>query len=171
MTKEEIKQAYSMTDVIGRYGFRPNRSGFIRCPFHHGDNDASLKIYKDSFFCFGCGASGDIFDFVMRMDNVSFKEAFYSLGGSYDHDKTRKERRYARRDFEIAKITQKKNILTDSEIEFSWLSPYLTALVCAEKELEPLSDAWCLVEKEITKTYARWMELWEEVSEKRQNKT
>ena len=44
-------------------------------PFHYGDHTASLKIYKDSFYCFGCGASGDIFDFVMRMERCDFKTA------------------------------------------------------------------------------------------------
>lgn len=163
MTKEEIKQSYSMADIVERYGFRPDRSGFIKCPFHKGDNHASLKIYKDSFYCFGCGVSGDIFKFVMLMDNVPFRDAFISLGGTYDHAKTEKERRRIKRDFEIEKLKRNQNTVTDDEIEFSWLSPYLTALVCAEKKLEPMSDAWCMVETEITEVYARWLDLWEEV--------
>lgn len=81
MTKEEIKQTVSMTELVGRYGFRPTRTGFICCPFHDGDRQASLKIYKDNFHCFGCGANGDIFSFVQRMDGISFKEAFRKLGG------------------------------------------------------------------------------------------
>ncbi len=43
MTVEEIKETYSMRDVVGRYGFQPNHRGFISCPFHHGDRQASLK--------------------------------------------------------------------------------------------------------------------------------
>lgn len=83
MTKEELKNTYSMKDVIGKYGLFPNRAGFVSCPFHYGDHTASLKIYKDSFYCFGCGASGDIFDFVMRMERCDFKTAFGILGGTY----------------------------------------------------------------------------------------
>ena len=49
MTKEELKNTYSMKDVIGKYGLFPNRAGFVSCPFHYGDHTASLKIYKDSF--------------------------------------------------------------------------------------------------------------------------
>ena len=52
MDKDEIKQMYSMMDVIQRYGFHPNRAGFICCPFHTGDRTASMKIYPDSFYCF-----------------------------------------------------------------------------------------------------------------------
>lgn len=80
MTSEEIKEKYSMRDIVERYGLRPNRAGFITCPFHLGDRTPSMKIYKGDFHCYACGANGDIFDFVMRMDGSSFKEAFQSLG-------------------------------------------------------------------------------------------
>lgn len=42
-----------------------------------------MKIYDRDFYCFGCGAHGDIFTFVMRMERCSFKEAFQRLGGIY----------------------------------------------------------------------------------------
>ena len=58
MTSEEIKKAYSMRDVLARYGIQPDRAGFIRCPFHK-EKTASMKIYQDSYYCFGCGAAGD----------------------------------------------------------------------------------------------------------------
>lgn len=81
MTSEEIKAKYSMRDILAKYGIQPNRSGFICCPFHKGDREASMKIYGDSYYCFGCGASGDIFSFVERMEGCGFKDAFYALGG------------------------------------------------------------------------------------------
>ena len=81
MTKEEIKDLYSMKDILERYGLpQPNRAGFICCPFHK-EKTASMKIYKKDFHCFGCGANGDIFTFVMLMDGLTFKEAFKELGG------------------------------------------------------------------------------------------
>ena len=83
MDKETIKQQNSMRDVLSRYGMVPNRAGFINCPFHPKDRTASMKIYKDSYYCFGCGATGDIFTFVQSMDNCDFKEAFTILGGTY----------------------------------------------------------------------------------------
>lgn len=88
MIVEDIKNQYSMADIANLYGFTPNRSDFIKCPFHSGDRTASLKIYKDSFHCFGCGANGDIFKFVQLMDDCDFKTAFYKLGGTYKKDKT-----------------------------------------------------------------------------------
>ena len=82
MDKETIKQQYSMRDVLSRYGMIPNRAGFIQCPFHN-ERTASMKIYKYSYYCFGCGATGDIFTFVQNMDNCDFKTAFGILGGTY----------------------------------------------------------------------------------------
>ena len=84
MTREQIKDKYHMADILQRYNLKANRAGFIRCPFHTGDNSPSLKIYKDDFHCFSCGAHGDIFSFVQRMENVGFKEAFQILGGIYE---------------------------------------------------------------------------------------
>ena len=86
MTSEEIKSRYSMRDIVGQYGFHPNRSGFISCPFHQGDRDPSMKIYDNSYYCFACGAHGDIFDFVSQMDGLTFREAFLSLGGTYEKE-------------------------------------------------------------------------------------
>lgn len=85
MTSEEIKQTYSMRDILNKCGLpQPNRSGFIQCPFHKGDREASMKIYDKDFNCFGCGANGDIFTFIEMFYGISFKEAFRMLGGGYD---------------------------------------------------------------------------------------
>lgn len=82
MTKEEIKETYSMRDVAARYGLVPNRSGILPCPFHQ-ERDPSMKLYEKDFHCFACGANGDIFTFVQMMDDVDFKTAFQTLGGEY----------------------------------------------------------------------------------------
>lgn len=148
MTADEIKSQYSMRDIVSRYGFQPNRAGFISCPFHKGDRTASMKIYKDSFNCFGCGANGDIFTFIQRMDNCDFKTAFYSLGGTYEKPtdssklaiyrlKKAKENRLKKEERLRAKI-QLNNMLIG--IYVIWL-----------KKLEPLSDAWCDCMNEYTK--------------------
>ena len=49
MTKDEIKEQYSMRDIVEQYDFHPNRAGFISCPFHSGDRTPSMKIYKKTF--------------------------------------------------------------------------------------------------------------------------
>lgn len=143
MDSEEIKQAKSMRDVLELYGLHPNRAGFICCPFHK-EKTASLKIYKDSFYCFGCGASGDIFKFVERMEGVSFKDAFLMLGGDYP-DK-RKESDFARRmkqyHFEKQREMERKQRAALEEKRRKngdLIDKYRDAMNAAE----PLSDAWC----------------------------
>jgi DNA primase len=83
MTVEEIKEQYSIRDILSKYGISVNRAGFCSCPFHSGDRTPSMKIYKDSYHCFACGANGDIFSFIQKIDNCDFKTAFKSLGGTY----------------------------------------------------------------------------------------
>lgn len=56
MTRDEIKEMYNMRDVLALYRLQPDRKGFIHCPFHRGDRDASMKIYDRDFHCFACGA-------------------------------------------------------------------------------------------------------------------
>lgn len=88
MTSGEIKEMYSMRDILTRYGLQPNQKGFIHCPFHRGDRDASMKIYDRDFHCFACGAHGDIFSFIMLMECCDFKDAFHLLGGEYEKKPT-----------------------------------------------------------------------------------
>lgn len=76
-----VKELVRLTDVLARYNLTPNRAGFLHCPFHGGDRDASLKIYPatDSWYCFGCGEGGDVIDFVAKMERCSFTEALKKL--------------------------------------------------------------------------------------------
>lgn len=140
MTSEDIKKQRSMLSVIEGYGFHPNRAGFISCPFHSGDRQASMKIYKDSFYCFGCGASGDIFDFVQKMDDCSFKEAFFLLGGTYDGPS------YASR-LAIYRAQKARETREREERRRRQLVEHNNMLIdiyrASVARSEPLSDEWC----------------------------
>lgn len=83
-TAAQIKSALTMQAVAERYGFTPNRAGFIPCPFHEGDNTASLKLYPDGrgWCCFGCGKGGDVIKFVQYLFNINFAQAVVRL--NYD---------------------------------------------------------------------------------------
>lgn len=74
---QEIRERVTMRAAAEFYGFTQNHSGCIRCPFHMGDNQASLHIYPGAggFCCFGCGAKGSVIDFVMLLFDCSFSEA------------------------------------------------------------------------------------------------
>ena len=85
-TAEIIKQSLSMQEVAEKYGFYPNRAGFVQCPFHTGDHTASLKVYTEKgggFYCFGCKAHGSVIDFVMRLFDCSFQTAMERLNSDF----------------------------------------------------------------------------------------
>ena len=138
MTSEEIKKTYSMRDIIARYGMQTNRAGFIRCPFHK-EKTASMKIYKDSYYCFGCGASGDIFDFVQAMDHLAFKEAFLSLGGSYEKEtfRDRAARYHAQKE---RQLRQKRNDELEAKRKLN--QDLIDIYRDWYQKSEPFSDTW-----------------------------
>lgn len=73
---KEIRERVSIMEVLSYYNLRPNRNGFINCPFHAGDRDASLKVYKDNtWHCFGCHKYGSVIDFVMETERMDFRQA------------------------------------------------------------------------------------------------
>ncbi|NBB76241.1 MAG: DNA primase [Bacteroidetes bacterium] len=87
--KEEIRAASDIVDVVGDYvKLKKSGSGFVGlCPFHDEKTPSfhvtpRLGIYK----CFGCGESGDVFNFVMEMEGVSFPESLRTLAERYGID-------------------------------------------------------------------------------------
>lgn len=82
---QEIKDRVRISDVLSLYHLEPGRAGFIHCPFHSGDRDASLKIYpeQNSWHCFGCGKGGSVIDFVMEMERCSFLRAVTKLDSDF----------------------------------------------------------------------------------------
>ena len=139
MTVEEIKAAYSRRDIVERYGFRPTRAGFIPCPFHSGDRQASLKVYDRDFHCHACGAHGDIIDFVMMMDDVDFKTAYQSLGGEYQKPtfSSRLAVYEAQKQREMRHKMQER-IAAQKDLNNTLLTVYRTYM----ERSEPLSDIW-----------------------------
>jgi len=93
MTLEEIKEHVSMFDVLSMYNIHADRSSMISCPFHGADRHPSMKIYPDGFKCFACGESGDVVDFVRKMDQCSFHDAFIRLGGTYPKEEDQFDRK------------------------------------------------------------------------------
>ena len=151
MTVEEIKQTYSMRDILEKYGIHVNRSGFASCPFHKGDRTPSLKVYEKDFYCFACGAHGDIFTFVQKMDNLTFREAFQSLGGNYEKpDAAARMKIYHAR--KAREMQAKKKAAARKKVKDN-----LDAIGRLRQEiplLTPFSDEWCEAQKELTRQLA-----------------
>ena len=82
---ETIKAAVPMRQAAEHYGLKVNRNGMARCPFHN-DRHPSLKLNEEYFFCFGCGAKGDVIDFVARLFDLSSYEAVQKLAADFGLD-------------------------------------------------------------------------------------
>ena len=78
---ETVKQTVTTRQAAERYGLSVNRSGMARCPFH-ADHNPSMKV-DDRFYCFGCGASGDVIDFTARRFGISLKDAATKLAADF----------------------------------------------------------------------------------------
>ena len=79
---ESIKAAISVKQAAEHYGLKVSRSGMACCLFHH-DRHPSLKLNEDYFFCFGCGAKGDVIDLVARLFGLSRYEAAQKLAADF----------------------------------------------------------------------------------------
>ena len=142
MIRDEIKQTFNMRDILAKCGLpEPNRAGFIKCPFHKGDHDASLKIYDKDFHCFGCGANGDIFSFIQKFYGISFKDAFLMLGGEYEKKmsfKTSLSIYHANKEREMRDKNEVK-LKEEHKLNNDLISVYRRFL----SKSKPLSEAWC----------------------------
>ncbi len=82
---ETVKSAVTVKQAAEYYGYKVNRSDMICCPFHD-DRHPSMKLNKDYFYCFGCGATGDVIDFVARLFGLSSYEAAKKLAYDFGID-------------------------------------------------------------------------------------
>ena len=91
-----IKELVSCEDAFEFYGFRTNVNGYVNCPFHN-EKTGSMRVWKDHYYCFGCGARGDVIEFVSKLFNTSFYGAMrtintdFSLSLDLDRPPSRRE--------------------------------------------------------------------------------
>ena len=75
---EEVRSRNDIVDVISGY-VRLQKKGssyFGLCPFHNEKSPSfSVSRQKQMYYCFGCGAGGNVFTFLMEYENFSFVEA------------------------------------------------------------------------------------------------
>jgi DNA primase len=79
---DELRARTPIAAVIGRR-VKLSRSGRSQkgcCPFH-AEKTPSFYVYEDSFHCFGCGAHGDVFTFLMKSTGAGFMEVVETLAG------------------------------------------------------------------------------------------
>jgi len=77
LSKNDIESVASSYVAFKRRG----RNLVGLCPFH-GEKTASFNLYPEtnSFYCFGCGAGGDVITFIKRIENLEYIDAIKFLG-------------------------------------------------------------------------------------------
>ena len=79
---EEVRQRNDIIDVISSYvNLKRTGSNYVGlCPFHN-EKTASFSVSpgKQMYYCFGCGAGGNVFTFLMEYENLTFVEALEQL--------------------------------------------------------------------------------------------
>ena len=75
---EEVKQQLNIMQVIEHFGLKVNRAKKFICPFHN-DHKPSASIKNDYFYCFVCGAGGDLITFTAKYLSISNLEACREL--------------------------------------------------------------------------------------------
>ena len=79
---EEVRSRNDIVDVISQY-VRLQKKGstyFGLCPFHNEKTGSfSVSPNKQMYYCFGCGAGGNVFTFLMEYENFTFPEAMEAL--------------------------------------------------------------------------------------------
>ena len=78
---ETVKRSVTTRQAVECYGLSVNRFGKTRCPFHN-DRTPSMKVDR-RFHCFGCGADGDVIDFVSRLYGLDAKSAAEKLAADF----------------------------------------------------------------------------------------
>lgn len=79
---DEVRFRSDLEEIVNKY--TPVKKHFASCPFHK-ENSSSFHIWpsKQIYKCFGCGASGDVFAFIMKQERKTFTEAVEWLADYY----------------------------------------------------------------------------------------
>ena len=107
----QIKAAVSVKEAADYYGLEVSRGSMVCCPFH-ADRTPSMKLNDDYFYCFGCGATGDVIDLVARLFNLSGYEAAKKLAYDFgiDPDKPPAAAALRKPKYPLAKAFQKEEL-------------------------------------------------------------
>ena len=75
---QKIKSAITVPQAAKVYGMEPDRRNMVCCPFH-SDNNPSMKLNDTYYYCFGCGATGDVVDLTAKLFDMNPRQAAEKL--------------------------------------------------------------------------------------------
>ena len=108
---ESVKAAVTVRQAVEHYGLEVNRGNMVCCPFH-ADCTPSMKLNEDYFYCFGCGAHGDVIDLVAKLFNLSSYDAAKKLAYDFgiDPDKPPAAAALRKPKYPLAKAFQREGL-------------------------------------------------------------
>ena len=107
----QIKMAVSVKEAAEYYGLGVNRGNMVCCPFHN-DRTPSMKLNEDYFYCFGCGATGDVIDLAAKLFGLSSYDAAKKLAYDFgiDPDKPLAAAALRKPQYPLVKAFQKETL-------------------------------------------------------------
>ena len=78
----QIKMVVSVKEAAEYYGLKVSRNGMACCPFH-ADRTPSMKLNEEYFYCFGCGAHGDVVALTAQLFDLPPAEAAKKLAADF----------------------------------------------------------------------------------------
>ncbi len=115
---QEIKNRLNIVDVVGSYVTLKKAGDNYKglCPFH-SEKSPSFMVNPERqiFKCFGCGESGDIFEFIQKEENLTFREALEVLASRANYQLTKNEsfdKKYGQESTDNKSKLYKINLLT-----------------------------------------------------------
>ena len=108
---ESVKAAATARQAAEHYGLKIGQGNMACCPFH-ADRTPSMKLNEDYFYCFGCGAHGDVIDLVARLFNLSSYDAAKKLAYDFgiDPDKPPAAAALRKPKYPLAKAFQREEL-------------------------------------------------------------
>ena len=105
---ETVKATISVRQAAEYYGLKLSRNQMVNCPFHD-DRSPSMKLNEDYFYCFGCGAKGDVIDFVAKLFDLTSLQGAQKLAYDFgiDPDKPPTAAAMQKPKYPLAKALQK----------------------------------------------------------------
>lgn len=80
---ENVKANVGIRTAAEMYSAKVGRNGFICCPFHN-DKHPSMKLYREHYHCFTCGAHGDVISLTAQILGLSQYEAAQRLATDFE---------------------------------------------------------------------------------------
>ncbi|MFA6536101.1 MAG: DNA primase [Candidatus Paceibacterota bacterium] len=157
-TASKIKERLSIEDVVEPY-VKLTRAGANlkgRCPFHN-EKTPSFFVSPDrgTYYCFGCGAKGDIFSFVQQIDGLDFVGALKLLGERagvpvvFENPAVKDEREKLFEAMEEAAKFYEENLVQNSEAKDYLLKRGLTEKTISDFRLGYALNDWHTLEHEL----------------------